>query len=209
MARGRQTQRIQIKGELGWVRGRRPGAAHTRHPNIALMQPGLREIVIELHPEPRLGRASERLGEANSHLSGEIPLLPLTMLFTAWRVTPSTLAAPVTDSPSGSKQSSRTDSPGCGGFFIGMVFSPFSLVVIDQINIGHVVALEAENDSPVRPHRDAPKSRQITLERVQPEAGQRQVVRFGRTIEASQHALDFLDVLRVEPAPIVIVIEPS
>src|SRR5208282_668510 len=55
-------------------------------------------------------------------ISGEIPLLPLTMLFTAWRVTPSTLAAAVTDSPSGSRQSSRTDSPGCGGFFIGMAF---------------------------------------------------------------------------------------
>jgi hypothetical protein len=55
-------------------------------------------------------------------ISAEMPALPLITLLRACRVTPSALAASVTDKSSGSRQSSLMDRPGCGGFFIDMVF---------------------------------------------------------------------------------------
>src|SRR5579883_1006962 len=65
-------------------------------------------------------------------ISGEIPLLPLTILFSAWRVTPSAFAASAILRPSGSRQLSRTEMPGCGGFFIGMGPSRFSMIIVVQ-----------------------------------------------------------------------------
>src|SRR5665213_96568 len=101
-----------------------------------------------------------------SQVSGEMPLLPLTRLLSAWRETWSSFAASVTDRPSGSRQSSRTDCPGCGGFFIGIGFCA-SLVVIDQIDIGDVAAIEAEDDSPIGPYRDTPEAGELTLQGMQ------------------------------------------
>jgi hypothetical protein len=95
---------------------------------------------------------------------GLIPDLPLTTLFSACRVTPRTLAPSVTDSPNGSRQSCRTIRPGCTGFFIGMMCSPFSSVIIDQFNLKRVVPLETEDDAPVCPHRHGPKASKISFE---------------------------------------------
>ena len=51
-------------------------------------------------------------------ISGEIPAWPFTNLDSRLRLTPSTRAPSAMLSPSGAKQSWRTDKPGCGGFFI-------------------------------------------------------------------------------------------
>jgi len=56
-------------------------------------------------------------------ISGEIPDFSLTMLLSAWRETPKSLAAFVTERSRGSRQSNLTMRPGCTGFFIGMAFS--------------------------------------------------------------------------------------
>src|SRR3989338_1528051 len=57
-------------------------------------------------------------------ISGEIAALQFTRLLRAWRVTPRARAAPVMVRPKDSMQSWRTERPGCGGFFIVMLFPP-------------------------------------------------------------------------------------
>ena len=59
-------------------------------------------------------------------------------------------ARPVTVRPSRSRQDTRTTFPGCGGFFIGIVILPAS--VVDQFHIVDVSVLEAEDDAPVGHH---------------------------------------------------------
>src|ERR1035438_9791418 len=56
--------------------------------------------------------------DSRTAISGEIPLLPDTRLFSVWRVTPNALAPWATLRPSSSRQSNFTVSPGWGGFFI-------------------------------------------------------------------------------------------
>src|SRR5210317_1475609 len=56
-------------------------------------------------------------------ISGLIPALPLRMEDKVFRLTPRHSAALVTETPSGSRQSSRIISPGCGGLCIN-IFSP-------------------------------------------------------------------------------------
>src|SRR3546814_6986660 len=56
-------------------------------------------------------------------ISGEIPAWPFTRSESCLRLTPSCLAASVTLSPKGSRQSCLTDRPGCGGFFMGIALS--------------------------------------------------------------------------------------
>ena len=80
-------------------------------------------------------------------------------------------------------------------------------MVIDQINIGHVVGIEAENDSPVGAHRDTPKPFQITSEQVQAEAGQIHIVRSCRPLQSSEDDTNFLDMFSVYPASIVILVK--
>src|SRR5690348_8198396 len=98
--------------------------------------------------------------ESRMAISGLIPDFPVTILFKVCRVTPRTFAPLVTDKPKGSRQSCRTMSPGCGGFFIGMDCRSFSSVVVDEFNVERIGALKAENDSPAGPHSDGPESLQ-------------------------------------------------
>src|SRR5262245_60603571 len=115
-----------------------------------------------------------------------MPALPLTKLFSAWRVTPSTFAPSVTVSPSGSRQSCRTVRPGCGGLCIGMVISPS--VIIDIINVDCVTMfIEAENNPPIGADGDAPKPGQVARQRVQMEAGQIHIVGVGGDVQLRQH----------------------
>lgn len=66
-------------------------------------------------------------------------------------------------------------------------FSALSfLVAIDQIDIGDVVLLEAEDDPPVGSDGNAPIARKRTFEGVQPETRQIALLRTGRLIEPSQ-----------------------
>jgi hypothetical protein len=82
-------------------------------------------------------------------------------------------------------------------------------VVIDQIKVCRVALLEAKNDPPVGANRDAPITREIALERVQSPARQVELARLCRLIEPSQHARDFVSVLRVQFAAVVAFIEAS
>ena len=64
--------------------------------------------------------------------------------------------------------------PGCAGFFIGMVVALLTLVVVDQFNVKRIRTLKAENNAPVRPHRNRPKTLQVAFQRVKPVSGEGQ-----------------------------------
>src|SRR4029078_5775984 len=53
--------------------------------------------------------------ERRNAISAELPPLPFTKLFSAWRVTPRRFAVSVTVNPNGSRHSWGTNSPGWGG----------------------------------------------------------------------------------------------
>src|SRR5271154_2988476 len=95
--------------------------------------------------------------ERRMAMSPETPAWPLMRRERVVRLTPSAFAPSVTDRPNGSRQLSRTDRPGCGGFFIGIGVSPSILVIVDQIDSVGVAIRQAKNDSPVGPHRHGPE----------------------------------------------------
>ena len=72
---------------------------------------GLPKIEGRLHSDPAL-RCEPNAFDSRIAISGKTPALPLIRRDSAARLTPSTLAVSVTDSPSGSRQSTRTDRPG-------------------------------------------------------------------------------------------------
>jgi len=61
--------------------------------------------------------------------------LPLSRLDRAGRDTWSAAAAAVTERPVGSIISVRMNHPGWGGFFKGMAFTPFVLVIVFQLHV--------------------------------------------------------------------------
>src|SRR5260370_37535832 len=101
-----------------------------------------------------------------------------------WRDTPRRKAAAVTERPAGIRQSSRTISPGWGGLNISMTMR--LLVVIFQIDVGGVFALDVEGQPgvPVHPCRPAPFA--VALEGGQLIAGQRHRLWQGPVVEAAQ-----------------------
>src|SRR5271165_1521082 len=119
-------------------------------------------------------------------ISGEIPLLPLTRLLSACRVTPSAWAPLVTLKLRGSRQSCRTDNPGWGGFFMRITRAPS--VIVHQIDISRIAVFETKDDAPIAVDRYAPTSGERTLQRMQPPAGQVHVSRLAGTTQTRQHA---------------------
>ena len=103
-------------------------------------------------------------------ISGEMPARPFTMSESCLRLSPSLAAASVTVSPKGSMQSCRTEDPGWGEFFIDMSSSPS--VVVDEVDVSCVPALEAKDNAPIGGHSDRPAAGERSLERVQSETGQ-------------------------------------
>src|SRR5882724_3846909 len=73
---------------------------------------------------------------------------PFNRLDSAWRDTPSTLAAAVTDRLCASMISVRITSPGCGGLNIGMARS-FSLVIVLKVEVEQFIGLDAERQPPI------------------------------------------------------------
>jgi hypothetical protein len=81
-------------------------------------------------------------------------------------------------------------------------------MVVDQVDIGPVGPVEAENDPPVGPDRDAPKTCEITLERVQAMARKRHVVGFCHPIELSQNAGNLGHIIRGDAPTVIVFVEP-
>jgi len=111
-------------------------------------------------------------------ITGLMPDFPWMTLLSVWRVTPRILAPSVMDNANGSRHALRTIRPGCAGFFIGMVVAV--LVVVNQFNVKRIRAIKTENNAPVRPHRNRPKTLQVAFQRVKPIPGNVEGLRRGR-----------------------------
>src|ERR1700733_8630537 len=70
-----------------------------------------------------------------SAISPERSELPFNRLDRAGRETRSAAAAAVTESPAGSITSVRIKSPGCGGFFMGIILAPSFLMIVFEIHV--------------------------------------------------------------------------
>src|ERR1700722_46924 len=123
-----------------------------------------------------------------------MPLRPLMSSDTDWRDTPRGTAASVTERPAGARQSSRRISPGWGGLNISMTAS----VVVFEINVGGVLALDIEGQAVVSCHPCGPGSLSLALERVQFVAWQ--LHGFGQrpVVETGEHAPELVGERRVE-----------
>ena len=75
-------------------------------------------------------------------------------------------------------------------------------MVVDQIHIAGVAAFELKDNTPVSGHRNRPKTSKITLERVQPEAGQVHITGRGRLFEAGEDAFNLVRVFRLHLPPV-------
>ena len=71
-----------------------------------------------------------------------------------------------------------------------------------------VAGIEAENDTPIGPEGHSPEPGQITLERMQPEAGQVHLADLVSFIETRENALDLADLVRPELASIASLVKP-
>ena len=140
-------------------------------------------------------------------MCGLIPDLPLMTLLRVRRLTPRTFAPSVTDNPKGSRQAVLNAASGVRRVFHGQDVSPPLLVVVDQFNIECVRALKAENNTPVRPHRDSPEAFQLAFERVQPITGKVKRLRHIRFVETSKNVLNDIQQIWAYPAPVVAFIE--
>jgi hypothetical protein len=72
-----------------------------------------------------------------------------------------------------------------------------------------VALLEAEDDPPVGANGDAPIPGKLALQRMQPEAGQVELVRSHRFIEPGEHAGDFIGMLGVDFAAVIVFVKAS
>src|SRR5260370_39542765 len=95
-----------------------------------------------------------------SAISPERSALPLSRLDRAGRETWSAAAAAVTERPAGLIISVRIKSPGWGGVFMGMAFTPFILVVAFQVHIDNLSlgGVYAEREAAVARDAEAPWS---------------------------------------------------
>ena len=80
------------------------------------------------------------------------------------RVTPRCSAASLTVRPRGFRQDSRITSPGWAGLCI-VIFGSFRRsMVVDQIKVDHVLAVEGEDKPPIARHRNRPLSLALSLQ---------------------------------------------
>jgi hypothetical protein len=80
-----------------------------------------------------------------------------------------------------------------------------SLVVVRKVDIKGIALVEAEDDPPVPGDGDAPKSLEVTLQRVEVPAGkQPHVTRLLGRIEGGEHVRDLFDLAGGNAAAVVV-----
>src|ERR1019366_1077247 len=130
-------------------------------------------------------------------------------LLSVCRLTPRTSAPSVTDRPKGSRQSCRTMRPGCTGFFMGITSPPLlPSVVVNQFNVKGIGALEAKNDTPIRPHRDRPKPFPFAFERVKAIPGNIESLRRNSRIKRREDSFRLVQQVGPDSAAIVMLVKP-
>ena len=63
-------------------------------------------------------------------------------------------------------------------------------VVVDQVDLGRVNALEPEHDPPIAGHPHGPVTGEVPFQRMEPEAGKIHVLWAGRMIETRQDPIE-------------------
>src|ERR1035441_7468662 len=144
-------------------------------------------------------------------ISPERLALPFRRLDKAGRETCSAGAASVTDRPAGSMISVRMKSPGCGGFFMGMVGCSCVSVVIFQIYVADFAlgGVNAKRQTAVTGNAQAPCAFAVTGQCVHLPCRKRaQLLRVAHIVKEAEHLAHLLRgigwhalraVFRVEP----------
>ena len=73
----------------------------------------------------------------------------------------------------------------------------YSLMIINQINIAHIVVIEPENNPPVARNSDAPEPPQVTQQQMQPVTRQIDSFRGLRHIEQTKSRFNLIDKGRI------------
>src|SRR5208337_247490 len=134
-----------------------------------------------------------------SAMSPERSALPFSRLDSAGRETLSAAAAAVTDRPAGWIISVRIKSPGWGGFFMGMAFTPSLLVIILQIDVADFTLcnVDAERQTAVASDPQAPCALAVTGQGVRLPRGKRtQFLRVLHVVEKGQHLAELVRRIR-------------
>lgn len=175
--------------------------------DLAFVLTGLRKVIAGLHAYPRVCRAAECFGEANSHFRAYAGLFvhdPCEGL----PGNAEDLSAFRNGQAQRLEAGALYDASGVGGGFIGMgVFSLQGLVVVDQFNIASIRSFKAEDNSSVGLHRHGPVAFQVALEWMRSITGQVQVLRVGGIIKYGQYFLNGIDKIRAYPAAVVALIQ--
>lgn len=138
---------------------------------------------------------------------GETPARPLTTRESVFRVTPSREAASETVQPSASI-ASRMISPGCAGSYIALTVSPSSSVIVDQVHVNGLGAVESEHDSPVGRYPDTQEVAPVSLQLVETPTGESHVAWMGRFVQGSQNPSNPGHQIRVQSSWVATVIQP-
>src|SRR5216683_329298 len=126
------------------------------------------------------------------------------------RVTPRTSAPSVTDMPKGSRHAVRILRPGCGGFFMGMVFCSLlvaCLVVVGQFNVKRIRSFKAKDNTPICPHSDRPKTLQSAFQRMQAITRKVHGLRCLGFVEPGENIFNSVEQIGAYPATVPALIE--
>jgi hypothetical protein len=128
----------------------------TPDPNFAFRFKSPSEIVVGLHPQPSLWVTAKSFCEANRHLGTDTSALIYKIIERLPRHTKNSSAGSH-GQPERLKTIVPDDAARVRWIFHGHVFLPF-LVVVNQFNIIKISVFVAENNPPIGPHSDGPKS---------------------------------------------------
>ena len=81
-------------------------------------------------------------------------------------------------------------------------------MVIQIVHIGRIATFETKNDAPIGADGDTPEPGQFAFQRMKTPARQIHMRRLGTPVQAGRHAPDFLQLLRIQSALIIIVEKP-
>jgi hypothetical protein len=80
-------------------------------------------------------------------------------------------------------------------------------MVVDEINVSDIAAVEPKYDAPITGDSDGPKSSKIALQGMQSESGKVHAPGLRGLIEPCQDAFDLLSMLRQHPPPISLLVD--
>jgi hypothetical protein len=89
-----------------------------------------------------------------------------------------------------------------------MAFSPFQLVVVDQIYFIGVTVHKAENNPPIGPHRHRPETLPVALKRVKMKAGHPHVLDSPSFVELVEDGTNLVQEIGPNPTRIIPFEEP-